>query len=282
MILFYFCCVKRSTILALTFVLIAQVLVLSAFGQKEVTVEGFISNEKGVRIPLVNIVNTSNRTGTTSNVEGQFRIPSVEGDTIRFSAVGFISKKIIVRSINDSPLLPLHIVLKTDTVQLTGVTIHPWPATADALMKAVLEMEPEANNQPDLHLDRPLKLGESGPSIHPHIDNPLPGMGAIKNASALVTVYSGSPITALYDQFSRRSKSIAKVKELQKFETMHERALVYYSPKIIREITRFKTAEEIEDFMKFCNITDEYVLSHTSYELLCAIRDCYLAYEQRK
>lgn len=255
--------------------IIAPALIMSVYAQDKVSVEGFISNEKGIRIPLVNIVNISNHTGTTSNIDGEFRMPSEAGDTLRFSAIGFIPKRIIVQASNDSPLIPLHIVMQTDTVQLSSVTIYAWPGSVDALKKAVLEMEPLANNQPDLHLDRPLKLDQQVNTIHPHIANPIPGTAPVAGGVSVT-----APWQAMYDRYSKSGKSLRKRYELEQAKTLHERVLCYYNPELIREITRFKTDEEIEDFMEYCKITDEFVMTHTAYELMCTIRDCYLAYNE--
>lgn len=269
----YFCTVKHLYFQIITFLFIAPALIGFAYGQEKVSVEGFISNEKGIRIPLVNIVNISNNTGTTSNIDGEFRMPSNVGDTLKFSAIGFISRRIIVNQVNDSPILPVHLMMETDTLQLSTVTIYAWPGTSDALKKAVLEMEPEVSNQPDLHLEIPLNQDRLTNFIHPHVANPIPGTAPMAGGVSVP-----APWQMLYDRYSRHGKSLRLRSELEGKKTLHERALCYYNPELIRQITRFKTDEEIEDFMKFCNISDEFVMCHTEYELLCAIRDCYLAY----
>lgn len=271
----YFCIVKHSFYQIITFLFIAPALIMNAFAQQKVSVEGFISNEKGTRIPLVNIVNISNHTGTTSNIDGEFRMPSKAGDTLRFSAIGFMSKRIIVQANNDSPIVPLHLVMQTDTVQLTSVTIYAWPGSADALKKAVLAMDPEVSNQPDLHLEIPLNQDKLTNLIHPHISNPIPGTAPMAGGVSVP-----APWQMLYDRYSKYGKSLRKRSELEEKKTLHERALCYYNPELIKEITRFKSDEEIADFMDFCKITDEFVMTHTAYELLCTIRDCYLAYNE--
>lgn len=269
----YFCIVKRSYYYLLATLLCAQAWISFAYAQEKVTVEGFISNEKGIRIPLVNIVNITNHTGTTCDVDGQFRIPSNPGDTLKFSAVGFMTLRYIVRPVNDSPILPVHLIMDTDTLQLSTVTIYAWPGTSNALKKAILEMEPEVSNQPDLHLEIPLSQDRLTNLIHPNVSNPIPGTAPMAGGISVP-----APWQVLYDRFSKQGKSLKKRDELEHRQTMHERALCYYNPELIRQITRFKTDEEIEEFMTFCNISDEFVLYHTEYELLCAIRDCYLAY----
>ncbi len=81
-----------------------------------------------------------------------------------------------------------------------------------------------------------------------------------------------SPITALYERFSKRGKSIALSSELrykdQKAQLLQELLRLYVSYEIID-----LDEEEFEEFITFLNINEEFLKTASEYELITYISD---------
>ncbi len=243
---------------------------------KSVLVEGFISNSGGKYIENVHVVDISGNRGTTSNWEGQFRIIAFPGDTIRFTCVGYIPFRVHVPFERQTPVVPLHIVLQVDTLQISGVNIYPWPADARALKEALLAMEDQTPKVPDLKLNDPLYKASDLPTGSPPSPN-LPGM-----SNPGLTYSIPGPITALYNAFSKTAKSQRKFESLVNDDQKKIVAASRYNPQVIRQITSFRSDKEIQDFMLYCNLSVDFIISSTEYNLYKAIHECLLAYNDSK
>lgn len=242
-----------------------------------ISVEGFITNPQGKNIENAHIVNVSGSTGTTSNWEGQFRISTYPGDTLRVTCVGYIPFKYHIPVDRKSPIIPLHIVMKSDTVLITGVEIYPWPADAEALKEAVLAMDDQTPKVTDLKLNDPKFYNTPLPGGQLPQRSSTPGL-----ANPGLTVTVPGPITALYDAFSKEGKSKRKFEMLTIQDEKKVIAARRYNAKVVQQITQFTTDKEIQDFMLFCNLSVDFIVSSTEYDLYKAINECLLAYNADK
>jgi hypothetical protein len=238
---------------------------------KNIVVEGFITNPDGKYIQSAHVVNISGTTGTTSTIEGQFRITVSAGDTLRITCIGYDALRYHVPADRNSPVIPLHLVMRPDTLQITGVTIYPWPADAQALKLAILAMEDQTPKVPDLKLNDPKYYNTPIAGSLP--EAPIPGM-----ANPGLTYTIQGPITALYDAFSKEGKSRRKYEMLVNQDQKKVVAARRYNAEVVKHITSFKSDKEIQDFMLFCNLSVDFIVSSTEYDLYKAIHECLLAY----
>jgi len=241
--------------------------------EEAVSVQGFVSNPDGKYIESVHIVNISQRWGTTSNWEGQFRIAAIPGDTLRFTCVGYIPYKYYVSADRQSPVIPMHVVMHIDTTQISGVTIYPWPADAKALKEAVLAMEDQTPKVPDLKLNDPKFYNTPIPGGQPKAS--LPGM-----MDPGLTVTIPGPITALYDAFSKEAKSRRMLESLTNQENKKVVAARRYNAEVVKRVTHFESDKEIQDFMLFCNLSVDFIVRSSEYDLYKAIHECLLAFNE--
>lgn len=242
-----------------------------------VSVEGFITNPQGKSIENVHIVNISGNKGTTSNWEGQFQINTYPGDTLRVTCVGYIPFKYHIPIDRQSPIIPLHIVMKSDTILITGVEIYPWPADAKALKEAVLAMEDQTPKVTDLKLNDPKFYNTPLPAGSQPPSSSTPGL-----ANPGLTLTIPGPITALYDAFSKEGKSKRKLESLVSQDQKKIVAARRYNVEVVKQITSFRSDKEIQDFMLFCNLSVDFIVSSTEYDLYKAINECLLAYNEGK
>jgi hypothetical protein len=239
--------------------------------EKSYSVQGFITNKSGNTIENVHVVNISMNKGTTTNMEGQFNMGANLGDTIRFTCVGYLPAKYYVPHYSESPVIPLHVIMSIDTVQISGVNIYPWPSDAYALKKAILAMDNQTPEQPDLKLNDFSYKPEGLP--HGALKPNIPGM-----ADPGLTYTIPGPITALYDAFSKTGKSKRKLSSLENADQQKVIAARRYNAEVVRRVTAFTSDKEIQDFMLFCNLTIDFIVSSSEYELYTAIHNCLLAY----
>ncbi len=79
-------------------------------------------------VPFTNILVKNTYRGTMSDVYGYFSFVAQEGDTILFSAVGFIrSQYIVPTDLEENKYSMIH-VMSRDTVQLKEIAVYPWPS----------------------------------------------------------------------------------------------------------------------------------------------------------
>lgn len=242
---------------------------------RNISVEGIITNADGRNIENVHVVNVSNQWGTLSNREGQFKINAFPGDTLRITCVGYDPLKYHLPTDRLSPVIPLHIVMHSDTLLIIGATIYPWPADAEALKQAILAMDDQTPKMPDLKLNDRRYNAATAPYGNSNVS--IPGMG-----DPGLTYTIQGPITALYEAFSRSAKSQRKYESLVNEDSKKVIAARRYNAEVVKRVTSFKTDKEIQDFMLYCNLTVDFIISSSEYELYFAIHQCLLAYNAEK
>lgn len=88
-----------------------------------------------------------------------------------------------------------------------------------------------------------------------------------------------SPISLLYEAFSRRAKSDRKVLVLMQQD--HRRKLAQYRLSMIAGRATNYRGEALERFMYFCNFKEDFLLTSTEYELTHEILDAQKEYKER-
>ena len=89
-----------------------------------------------------------------------------------------------------------------------------------------------------------------------------------------------SPISLLYEAFSRRAKSDRKVLVLMQQD--RRRKLAEYRLSMVAGRTTDYRGDELEKFMYFCNFNQEFLLTSTDYELTFEILDAQKQYKGRR
>ncbi len=191
-------------------------------------------------MPYVNLINQRNGNGTITDYNGKFILIAQNNDTLVFSYIGFARKKIPVaqiKNLTDSTKKQLKVVMQRIMVSLAPQSVFAY------------KIKP---NEID-YMKRYVKQNK-----------PLSGINAVE-----------SPITALYEQFSRKGKEQRKLRAIFEEILMREEVAKKFNPEILRQLTEDEFVD-YERFRKYCwYVTDEYILSHEGYELYAPIMDCY-------
>ncbi|NMM48761.1 carboxypeptidase-like regulatory domain-containing protein [Marinigracilibium pacificum] len=117
----------------------------SAQDRSVIQFSGIIIDTDSIGIPGVHLYVPGTGRGTSTNYIGFFSMPTLAGDTIVVSAVGFEKKRIVI-PINVEENYTVRIQMNQDITQLPEVTVFPLP-TEELFKEAVLALNiPEETN----------------------------------------------------------------------------------------------------------------------------------------
>jgi hypothetical protein len=210
--------------------------------QELVTIHGKVitSTDQHTYYDLM-IVNRRTRSGTFGNADGTFTVQALRTDTLMIGSIGHRTGILCLADSVERAIYDIKIRLVPLRVQLAEVEILP---------------------------ERTLK------EIQVDIDK----LGYKASDYKLTTVNAfESPITALYQEFSRRERSKRLVAELEnedrKRAILQELLHKYVEYDIIK-----LNPEAFDDFIEFCSVPDEVIKGLTQYEFLVYIKRKYELY----
>lgn len=198
------------------------------------------------------VINQHTSQGLMAAPNGHFTISCQKTDTILVSASGFGVKKICFLDSAFKPAYNITVRLDSLHYNLSEVSIYPG--------KNLNEVNEERKTVGDI------------PNTNVYKD---------LNTDKLTFTDIGSPISYLYERFSRIEQSKRKVAELEdedkKREVLKELFHIYIQHDIIN-----LSDEEFDRFIDFCNFSDNFIRNSTDYDLVMAIKYKYQEFEQRK
>lgn len=220
------------------FLLILAISCTQMAGQELVVVEGQ-AYEKDSKLPLPKLMVINKRTnqGIFADSEGKFAVKIKQSDTLIFSAVGFIFKKVsIADSVPKSnyyikvPLEKLHYTLKEISVFANR--------TLNEIDKDIAELDSTKTY-------------------------------SFKDINGLQ-----SPITYLYMRFSKFGRSQMKVAAWENEDLKREILKDLFRLYIKNDIIDLNE-EEFDAFIKYCNLSEEFIKTASQFELVMAIKGKY-------
>jgi len=215
---------------------------LSLFSQqRKYTISGTVyEQDSSSAMPFVNLINQTNGNGTITDYNGHFTIIAKDSDTLLFSYLGFARKKIPVsqiRNLTDSTKKPLKVAMQRIMINLAPASVF-------------------ANKIKPNEIDYMKRYTK-------------------EHKKMTVTESLHSPITALYEQFSRKGKEHRKLRDIFERILVEEEVAKKFNPEILRQLTEDEFID-YERFRRYCwYVSDDYILSHEGYELYAPIMDCY-------
>ena len=207
-----------------------MMLTLSGFSQ-EVHIVGMVKDPNGQGIPSAIIVNNRTRQGTFGNGRGEFFLTCLKTDTLSITALSYYTRQLCFK----------------DSVQLD--TYHPTIYLDDrSYTLPVVEYIAPRDIQAIEEDLRKVGFNED--------DYRLSGINAVQ-----------SPITFLYQQFSKKEQSRVKVAYMEyadkKRALLKELFHLYVSYEIID-----LSDDEFDAFIDFMQVSDEFMRTSNQYEFL--------------
>ena len=218
-----------------------------AFSQTEkIRVTGIVydPDNKGA-IPNLMVVNKRTQQGFFGYNSGQFEIDALKTDTLIIAATGFATMQISFRDSVPAPVYNVRLELKR--IQVTHAPIEIF--TNRELDEIQRDIE---------------KLG------YDKSDYVLEGIDAIE-----------SPITALYQAFSRRERNKREVAEMRNEDNRRSLLKELFRKYVDSDIIQLDNAE-FDEFIDFCGVSDEFMKSSTQYDFIMYIKKRFEVFRMMK
>lgn len=222
--------------------LAALLLLVDVSAQQEIIVKGVVSGGDGEKTFYdLMIVNRRTRSGSFANVDGSFQVRAYANDTLLIGAGGYVTRTVPLDEFPESELASLRIVLK------------PWQI--DLKPVAVLPQRTLEQIQADID-----KLGYN------EKDYRETGINAFE-----------SPITFLYQSFSRRERSKREVAQLRNADNMRDLLKDLLHLYVEYDIINLSD-DSFDDFIDFCNVPEGTLKGLSQYEFLVYVKKKYELY----
>lgn len=221
-------------------------LCLPARGQERY-VTGMVRSDSGqLAIPTARITNLRNRNVTRSNTTGTFMIMARPGDWLEITCPTCDPQRVRIDSTDrDVEVAVARYVVPQGTTLLQEVTVR---GKSDAEMQeAIRQIQKEPEAQRRLTTDQALGMAES-------------------------------PISLLYELFSKRAASLRKLAVLQQQDRRRELADYRFNKPYVQDITGLPDGPRLDDFYAYCRPSDEFILRATDYALMNHVRTAWRDY----
>ncbi|WP_017729901.1 hypothetical protein [Nafulsella turpanensis] len=211
---------------------------------KPFILEGRLLNaEDSSGIGFSHIINNESGLRTASDAEGYFRLPVNAGDTLLVSSVTFGQKKVLAPAKAGRLFI---IRLAPNVYELDEVVVNSLPSE-QKLKELLLSMEtPDGKPKPDLRLpeDLPVEVIE--------------GTGGVSVGG----VFSG-----IAGRFSKKERGRKFLAEVEVKDTKKAYILTKYNRDIVKKITGLEDEEELDAFMQYCRLSENFLYEATEYEI---------------
>lgn len=212
---------------------------------QEINVKGQVVGRNGHNTLFnIMVVNQQSGTGTFAAADGKFSIKAQRSDTIMITARDCAIKKICFRDSLSKNNFTVTVKLDSLHYELSDVYVHPQPSL---------------------------------PQIHKDIKE----LGNVPNTDTYKDVSLMSPISLLYERFSRIEQSKRKVAQMEdnekKSQVLKDLLHLYIKYDIIN-----LDDKTFDDFIDYCNFSDSFIKSATDYELIMVVKQKYQVYMRLK
>ncbi|NOY38485.1 MAG: carboxypeptidase regulatory-like domain-containing protein [Chlorobi bacterium] len=230
-----------------------------SFGQQQqadsvVTVLGQLRDEQsGQPIPYAHVLNLAFKRATISDTLGFFRIPMRRSDSIVITAVGYEDTFFFLPGFWPSNHYSGVIYVKEKVYEIEGIRIHGL-GSYEQFKQKVLAL--------DLSKDRAQKMK--------NYYNEILTEEAIKY-QRVSTGFSFS----LRTPEERSLRKLGKVVAAQKIQDQID---AKFSKAIVSELTGLK-GKELQKFMDFCQLPQDFILKSSEYDILIKVKSLYERYQ---
>ena len=219
-----------------------------------------INAEDSTPVSFAHVIIMNCKKGMMCDELGKFSCNMPLNDTLIISAIGFETKKVDINYYNEN--------IQDGIIKLT-----PLAYSIDEVI-----IIPYKNYKEFKEAFLSLELPEK-PIINLNIPNIKPD-GSAREEDDIIMIPMGSPITALYNAFSKEGKEVAEYNKLMERKAIEKRVQKKYNKNIVAYVTGIKDERKVLDFMEFCNFSEEFILSSNDYEIYLAINNCYENYRK--
>jgi hypothetical protein len=214
---------------------------------QEINISGRAFDKEAPQLPLpkLMVINTRTGQGSFADSESRFSVKAFQSDTLIFSVIGFHTKKVCLK---------------------------------DSLLKKQYYIEVEMEK---LHFTLK-EVSVFAPKTLSDIDKDIAKLDSTRRYRAFTDINPlSSPISYLYERFSKFGKSKQKVAEWEN-EDLKKDILKDLFRVYIRYDVMDLSEEEFEAFIAYCNLSEEFIKTASQFELVMAIKAKYEMFSKNK
>lgn len=204
-----------------------------------VKVSGTVVSKDKLPLLAVMIVNKRTSSGIGADVTGNFSIQVLRTDTILVSAYGHQVQRLCFKDSVFKDEYKVKIELSQLAVQLQAVNVEA-PKTLNQVKKEIDQL----------------------------------GVKDTRLTSSTVKDAVQSPVTFLYERFSKFARSKQLVAEMENEDRKQEVLKSLFRIYIKYDIINLDESE-FDRFIKYCNLSEEFIKTATEYDLVTAIQKKY-------
>jgi hypothetical protein len=229
-----------------------------------VALRGQVVNFK-TKAPLngAHLFNLNSVTGTVTNENGYFEIPTVAYDTIYISYLGFQSIKLkITNDLMKGNELVIELHERTEQMNEVVVKAH----------KLIGVLEIDAKNVPKdkyarIHISGLQQTYEVGVASRRTYTSPVDALFR--------------PIDFVYNMFGKKPKQLKKLKKLRNDDNLRAMLETKFNRELMMEYLDMD-AQELNDLLNECNYSDYFIKTASDLQLIEAVLLCYENYKAVK
>jgi hypothetical protein len=222
-----------------------------------IVVSGLVMDiENDSALLFANIYNPRTMRGTISDKNGYFRYYALPGDTLWFSSMGYYPLHYAVigesgAKIRDTFYLKAR-VYKIHDVEILALTRYEKLRYDIKNMKIPRDIENARNNFPIVNHN-----------VNAFYERNNENFGLVF-----------SPISALYDAFSKEGRERRKLAELQRQDAIKAQIEPHFNIDMVKRITGLED-QLAQEFIEFCNFSEEFLLNAPDYYIIEIILEQY-------
>lgn len=222
--------------------------------ERELLLKGYvIGADTHNTIPLANILKKPSGERFISNRFGAFGIKVTESDTLVFSVIGYHGLVLPVRTyVKENHTDPIRVRLKSATYRLREAEVSYPKHKRDSMARQaaqILKTSPLLND-------------------YQHLDSWIKGS-------------SGSMLTEIFAGGNRKLQEYYKVQRLYELYREQEQVDRRLTDDLIVRATHLERSK-VQEFRKFCNLPNYFVLNSNDYDLVLAVRACFADFDRNR
>ncbi len=202
-------------------------------------IEGRVKDPHGQGIANAIVVNNRTHAGTFGDARGNFNIYCEKGDTLSVTALGYYTRQVCMKD-----------------------------STLKEVYRPVVFLDDRIYQLPTIAILTPRDLEDIAEDIR--------SIGFDEDAFRTGSIMS--PITLLYESFSKRERNRIEIERLKyedkKRDLLKELFHLYVDFDIID-----LTNEEFDEFIDFMNVSDEFLRTSSQYEFLVFVKEQFVRYK---
>ena len=214
---------------------------------------GEVKSEDGITpLPDIHVLNQNNTAVTVTDATGFFSMYVSKIHVLRFSSVGYEPFYFSLPGDFAGEVYFVTIELKQSITPLKAITIYGETEKTESML-----------------------LRDTGP-------NPLANMqlGTLRGEARAIEPTIANPVSLLWDWFSKEGKEKRKLKELLALEEVKYSVDKRFESELIWELTGLY-GEELENFKRYCNLPEGFVIRASEYDFLLEVKSCYYKYKSQ-